>query len=1832
MHKAANAMVEPPETAWFDLTSAQLPIWLELKTTGNPASFQIGGYSRYSMAIDHKIGRQAIALVTARHDALRLRVDSETPRQRLDPSHELAAEWLDLSGEPDPDAAFHAYAAHQFSLPLELDGRPLVNFTLVTTSGDLSYLLIRCHHIVMDGLSISLLMRRVIEAYLALSGNGSTELAARSCYLDVLAEDRAYRASPAYAADLAHWCERLKELPDPLFARRPVKDQASAEPIAIPVRRQWDRVRYEDFAATCRVQNARPVQVLTALIGVLLARITNEADQIVGLAIAGRSRATLQTLGMFASGLPVRFPVNTDAPLSSAVAAVGAIMEEDFRHQRTPIDALSRALGLAGSGRRMPFDVALSFLPAEWGDFAFAGSLTSIDTALLTGPEPMPLMIYIREEDRERPVLLEFTFNRDYLSRDDVTLFAERFERLLDGYARSPDTVIRDVDLMIGDERDRILRAWNATAAPYPHTSTFGDLFEAQVDRTPDSLAIIFQDERITYASLNRKANRLAHRLIALGAAADTRIGVALERTPDAIIALLAVVKAGAAYLPLDLELPKERIAMMVEDASVRQVITRHSAAALLPAAVRRIDLDDDGEIEALARQRSTNPSNADRATPLHPDHLAYVIYTSGSTGKPKPVGVLHRGIANLLVSSRQHVPLDPGDPVLQFASLSFDASISEICLALFRGGTLVMAPVDRMMPGEPLATLAAEHRIAHMMLPPSALEALPPDALADCKMLMVCGDACRPELVDRWSAGRLFLNAYGPTEGTIWVTTSDPISGHQQPPIGRPHVNVQIYVLDARLAPVPVGVAGELYIAGDGLARGYLGRPGLTAERFVPNPYGAPGTRLYRTGDLARWRADGTLDFLGRVDQQVKIRGFRIEPGEIEAVLREHPSVGAATVIVRQDRAGDKRLVAYLAPASRLPEAAATEHLARWCSDMPAASSDTSEIVRQIAGLAPRRVVEIGAGLGSLLADLAPRCEAFDAIDVSEEALDRLRQQVARQPGGFDHVTLTRRTADDLFDLPPASADAVIIGPIVRYFPDLGYLFRAIDGAVKALRPGGSLLFPDLRNLRLLRAYHAALEIAQAPPTMSLDDLKARIERALEHEPGLWIDPGFFPALKERHKAIADIRVRLPRAKPQTDADSYRYSALLRLGKPTPAMATPSLDGASRDAEGVRQMLATAGERVCIAGLRNARVAAARQTASLLGETGDLASLRQALDKTAAGVDPGEIEAIAETLGYTAEICWSTKAADAFDAALTRKDSERIALPELVTSKTRRAWRSYANAPFLPPAPTPSIDELRAHVGQRLPSHMIPSAIMWLDALPMTASGKIDRKALPAPAATRQTGTPYRPPVTPLQAMLADVWADLLRVERVGIDDNFFELGGHSLLAVELASRLRGRLASDLSIRHLLGAPTVAGLAESLENGPDAAAGARPAAFWQDEARLDPALEFTRTDRPLAAAKNIFLTGATGFVGAMLAAELLRRTSATLHCLVRAPDEAAAGRRLREALRSYGVSAPPGQGRIVAVAGDLGRPRLGLDPSTVERLASCLDAIVHNGADVNFLYPYEALKAVNVVGTLECLRLAAHGRPVAFHYVSTLSVFAPADADKDGRLTESAAPRHPEALPTGYGQSKWVAERLVLDAAARGLSTAIYRLDRIAGHSLTGVYQADDFLWRCIKTCIELGMAPDLDVALTLVPVDFVAQAIVHLAGRTPDDGPATYHLSNPGVMPWRRLIDCLRDYGYRLETVAFPRWHQALLTATTKGAVAAAELIPLLGTDQETYLRLLHASRITVGMARAEEMLAAGGLACPPADEALIDKYVRSFIATGFLPKVADHVSEPA
>jgi len=655
--------------------------------------------------------------------------------------------------------------------------------------------------------------------------------------------------------------------------------------------------------------------VLQAGVAALLTRLGAGTDIPIGSPIAGRTDIGLEELvGFFVNTLVLRTDTSANPSFRQLLARVRATDLAAYAHQELPFERLVELLNPVRSLARHPlFQVMLAFQNIPEPTLELAGTLTRFEPVHInTARFDLTFELAERRAGGSAPegILGSIQYSSDLFEHSSVQAIAERLVRLLEGATAEADRPIGQLDILSAAERRQLLVEWNNTERPLPE-ATLPSLFEAQVARSPGAPALLFEDVTLSYAQLNLQANRLAHYLISQGVGPETVVAIALPRSIEIVVSLLAVLKAGGAYLPLDPDYPPQRLAYLLRETRPACVLTISGIAERLTGDFVQLLLDQSDTQSKLKYQPETDPTDAQRIAPLQPFHLAYVIYTSGSTGKPKGVAVTHSGIPSLATAQIEHFAITAEARVLQFASLSFDVVLAELAMSLLSGAALVLAGANQRS-GRPLATLIQNQKVTHAALTPAVLATLP-EELSLLKSLVLGGEPCSPDLVAKWSGGRRMVNAYGPTETTVCATISAPLSGAVPPPIGRPIWNARAYVLDTNLEPVPAGTSGELYISGPGVARGYLKQPGLSAERFVADPFGVAGSRMYRTGDLVRWRTEGVLEFLGRADQQLKIRGFRIEPGEVEAALMSYPGVAQAAVIAREDRPWDKQLVGYV-------------------------------------------------------------------------------------------------------------------------------------------------------------------------------------------------------------------------------------------------------------------------------------------------------------------------------------------------------------------------------------------------------------------------------------------------------------------------------------------------------------------------------------------------------------------------------------------------------------------------------------------------------------------------------------------------------------------------------------------------------------------------------------------------------------------------------------------------------------------------------------------------------------------------------------------------------
>jgi amino acid adenylation domain-containing protein len=833
---------------------------------------------------------------------------------------------LDLAGEADPEAKLAEVLAADRAERLDL-ARPPVLRCLLVRLGPLSHrLVLTNHHIMIDGWSLPILVRELMALFAA--HGDAHALAPAVPYRDYLA----WLARQSRPAAIEAWRQALADLEQPTrlaaelraYAPAAAGHDRHAQGPAAPGHHALALDAHETAAlvATARRLGVTVNTIVQAAWAILLGRLTARDDVVFGITVAGRPPeiAGIEGMvGLFINTLPLRVRLRPAQPLTALLAELQDGQSRLFAHQHV---GLAEIQGLAGLGELFDTLVVFENYPVDRDGAITAGE---VRLAHVTGHDATHYPLTLMAVPGER-LELRLDYRADLIDPATAAGIGERLIRLLVAAVAAPEVPIGRLDILSTAERHTLLRDWNDTARDIA-PATLPTLLAAQAAASPEAVAVVCGEASLTYAALDAAANRLAHHLRALGVGPEVVVGVGLERSVDLVVALLAILNAGGAYLPLDPDYPAPRLAYMLADAGARIVIIRSDLAARLPVepgspdapSARLVCLDDPATAAAIAAHPATPP-----AVPLHPANTAYVIYTSGSTGQPKGVAVSHSSLANLSAVQVQDYPIARGARSLAIGSISFDNSLEQIFLPLLQGATVVAAPENRLLEPDRFWKLVSDERIDYLNTTPSLLraviEAAPSGAQIDC--IVLGGEEMPPPLVDeirRRHLAKSILNTYGPTECAINCTAYAPDKTRDcfAIPIGHPLGNYRAYVLDRWLQVVPSGVVGELYTSGAGVARGYVGRAGLTAERFVADPFGPAGSRMYRTGDLARWRADGALEYLGRADDQVKIRGFRIEPGEIEVVLLRHGSVAQAAVVVREDARGDKRLVAYVVPAA---------------------------------------------------------------------------------------------------------------------------------------------------------------------------------------------------------------------------------------------------------------------------------------------------------------------------------------------------------------------------------------------------------------------------------------------------------------------------------------------------------------------------------------------------------------------------------------------------------------------------------------------------------------------------------------------------------------------------------------------------------------------------------------------------------------------------------------------------------------------------------------------------------------------------------------------------
>ena len=1271
----------------------------------------------------------------------------------------------------------------------DLSQAPLFRIVLIRMADDVYHVIATFHHIIMDGWSSQLLIKNFTTLYHSLAKGENPVRPAHQPYREYIRWLKRQNMSDAEA----FWRSTLNgfraSTPLPTIDRsypRKSEDlsQYGFESITLP---KETSAELREFGKRHRLTLSTIMQGAWSL---LLSRYAATHDVVFGVMVSGRPSELPgidSMIGLFMNTLPLRVGVPVNAELIPWLQDLQRQQVEARRFDYSPLAEIQK-------WSDVPRGAALFESSLEVDNFPHYDGLAQAQLRQKNTLEirsyrsltqmSLPLLLMVRPDQE---INLQLRYQSARFQAEEVLKVLNNIKMVLEGMISQPACRLGALSLDTLEDRQRIIVDWNQTTVISQPDVCFQDLFEAQVERTPDRIALEFDDLSWSYAALNREAAELAQHLRALGVRDEVRVAIYAERGPAIIISELAVLKAGGTFVPVDSGWPARRVQFALDDTGAPIILTDPTLDIEAPIGTAQV-------IRVDGRQRLEPQAEISAESKPRPENSAYTIYTSGSTGLPKGVVVEHRGLRNLVEALRDRYGVDENVRMLQFAPFSFDASISEIFTPLITGATLVLGDRDSLRPGPDLLRMLRERRISMVTLPTSVLQVLEPDDLPDLETVITGGDVCTELITTRWGKQRRMLNAYGPTEITVWATVAD-CSKSGKPDIGRPIMNTQIYILDKALEPVPVGAPGEICIGGAGVARGYLNRPDLTAQAFIPNPFvDTQGARMYRTGDIGCYLPSGKIDFLGRADNQVKIMGYRIEPEEISAWLSQHPSVRQAIVVSVGEDADKRRLAAYVVMNDSISTAGSpelwpwvTEHFVyddlfygAMIHDERRNDSYRAALNRAAAG---KVILNIGAGPEAVLARFCVEAGASKvyAIESHEESYRRAVESLHRL-GLEDRVELIFSGIATV-DL-PEPVD-LIVSELVGPIGGMDGAATILSGARRFLKPGGKMV-PSRSVTRI-----AAVSLP---------------EELIDHPAFTPISAPYVQKIFEAAGGPFDLRVCI---------------------KNFPATRLLSTVETFEDLDFNCEFGISFENEVSFRIERDGRFDGFLLWLNL--DTGD-----------------GEtIDALAN------QHCWwpvyfpafspgiQVSQGDLIKAVCSGAPGENRTYPdyairgEVIASETnnrrfehnskRRAGhfrgsafydRLFADGSVPLRRPTEGITEkLRDYLHQHLPPYMVPSAFVVMNDLPLTATGKIDRHALPDPSTSRAVTQQYIAPRTSLESKLSEIWSKVLNVQRVGIEDNFFALGGDSILSLQIVLEASSA-GLQLTPRDVLERPTIVRLA----------------------------------------------------------------------------------------------------------------------------------------------------------------------------------------------------------------------------------------------------------------------------------------------------------------------------------------------------------------------------------------------------------------------------------
>ncbi len=1426
----------------------QKEIWLSCAVGGDDAN------RAYNESLSLKVNgnldidalRTAVKSLVLRHEALRATIspDGESLIVYEDGVVDIIVEDLSGLSAEERDNRFNDFLKVQVDTVLDIKDGPLFKVFVHKAAESEYYITIIKHHIIADGWSSGLILEDISKLYNAYVKGEEVSLSPAYQLSDYATAHENFRQTAAYKETEKYWLDLYVD-------DVPVLDLPADNPRRSPRSYKGNRIDQaisKEMVDRLKTLGAKAgaslVTTFLAAFEVFLYKETHQRDLVVGLPSSGQAASGLtDVVGHCVNLLPLRTRIEPETSFSDYLKKRKKEVLDAYDHQRITFGELINKLHIQRDPARIPLAPVMFNIDMGMDNSVSFEGLTH---KLISNPRTYEnFEIFLNATGTESCMILEWSYNTGLFNASTINRFNSEYHSILEKIIANPDVTITD----LADESGSDSVAYGNDVA-VPLNQTVNSLLAEAVKQYANKTAVSFGDVSLTYEQLDQKVAQLSAYLLECGIKKGDIVALSIDRSVEMLVSLLAVLRAGAVYLPLDPEYPGERIEFMLNDSSAKLLLTSENYKNRYQTNTKQIVIEEVWP----TLNNTTNVSLPE----VNGNDLAYLLYTSGSTGKPKGVMIMHLNLANFLLSMKASPGINSNDKLLAVTSMSFDIAGLELYLPLISGAELVLASTDATRDGRMLLDIIAQKNVTIMQATPSSWQMMLDSGWEkkyDLKVLSG-GEALPLALANKLiELGAELWNMYGPTETTIWSTIKQILPEDKQVTIGQPINNTQVYILDETGKPLPFNQVGEICIGGIGVAAGYFNREELTAEKFVTDRFAkAADARLYKTGDLGKMLESGEILCLGRIDHQVKVRGHRIELGEIETKVQELEGVKQCVVVAREDVPGNKRLISYVTlnestsdtpgwkdhwdtiyqiGAEDKKDSTSNENIDGTLLEHHADSEELTKqaaewlkvSVDRIKELGAKNIYEIGSGAGQVLFELAPGVESYLATDYAQAAIDNINKRLTAESGQWAHVKASAAPADDFSAVGNMNVDLVLINSVAQYFPNADYLVNVVKQAVKAMTGSGCVFIGDMQGKNTLEMYHAMDHLSRASDLTTVGSFKEVVENRVRIEEELVADPAFFYLLPKLIPGITGVDVQLRRGQSLNETTKYHYDVWLYVGKQVQTVsAQTSLDwNELGDIAQLDQVLTAAENNVIeIKNILNARTAQDHKLQQLLNSAPSanvIAGIKDEVLQVNEGLHPDLFWELGEKMNCRTHIRWTTDGTDSlFDVVFIKSDDE-LTIPASPL-EIKGDINSYARAPL-------SIHDIKI-AGDRLnnwqeelkgvlPVYMVPDDFVVLNKIPLTPNGKIDRKALPAPPQKKGADKSGQRPLTANEQLVADVWADTLGLEGLTATDDFFQLGGHSLLAVKVMVTLEKKTGKRLTIATLFEHSTIEKLARQL-------------------------------------------------------------------------------------------------------------------------------------------------------------------------------------------------------------------------------------------------------------------------------------------------------------------------------------------------------------------------------------------------------------------------------